>query len=304
MTENNLLVSIAMASYNGEKYIGEQLDSIISQTYTNIEIVITDDCSKDNTVNIIKKYQASYSFIFLFVNEQNKGVTKTFERAVTESKGAFIAFCDQDDIWTPNKIETLVNEIGDHDAVYANSELVDAAGNSLGKDFKAIMTMQNYYSGAPFLLSNTVPGHAILAKAVFLKMILPFPKELYFDLWISYNAGGNNGIKFVDKVLVKYRQHERNTMGTDKSKNNKKKLTSQGLFDLKLEELKALSTAHIKNEQTKQILAGVIRYFHKGWSLKRSIFFFKHFNDLLVSKNKPVWRKKLYCVKMIFKPNF
>lgn len=304
MGENNLLVSIAMASYNGEKYIKEQLDSIISQTYTNIEIVITDDCSKDNTVNIIKEYQASYPFIFLFVNEQNKGVTKTFERAVTESNGAFIAFCDQDDIWMPNKIETLVKEIGDHDAVYANSELVDAAGNSLGKDFKGIMTMQNYYSGAPFLLSNTVPGHAILAKAAFLKMIIPFPKELYFDLWVSYNAGGNNGIKFVDDVLVKYRQHESNTMGTDKSKNNKKKLTGQGLFDLKLEELKALSTAHVKNEQTKKILAGVIKYFHKGWSLKRSIFFFKHYNDLLVSKNKPVWRKKLYCVKMIFKPNF
>lgn len=304
MIDNIPLVSVAMASYNGEKYIGEQLDSIISQTYTNIEIVIVDDGSADNTVNIIKDYQTRYSFIFLFINEQNKGVTKTFERAAIESKGTFIAFCDQDDIWVTDKIETLVKEIGEHDAIYANSQLVDAAGNSLGRDFSAIMKMQSYYSGTPFLLSNTVPGHAVLAKAAFLKKIIPFPAELFFDVWIAYNAGGNNGIKFINKVLVKYRQHESNTVGTGKSKNKKNKRTAQELFDIKLKELKALLPAPIKDEHTKQVLAGVLKYFHRGWSLKRSVFFFKHYNDLLVSKNKPVWRKKLYCIKMFFKPNF
>jgi len=304
MNHNNPMVSVAMASYNGGKYISEQLDSIISQTYTNIEIVIVDDGSSDNTINIIKDYQAQYPFIFLFLNERNKGVTKTFERAVAESKGAFIAFCDQDDIWIADKIETLVKEIGEHDAIYANSQLVDAAGNSLGRDFSAIMKMQSYYSGTPFLLSNTVPGHAVLAKAVFLKRIVPFPAELFFDVWVAYNAGGNNGIKFIDKTLVKYRQHESNTVGTNQSKNKKNKRTTQELFDIKLKELKALEPAPIKDEHTRQVLARVIQHFHRGWSLRRSVFFFRHYNDLLISKNKPEWRKKLYCIKMFFKPNF
>lgn len=304
MVANNPLVSVAMASYNGEKYIGEQLDSIINQTYTNLEIVIVDDGSKDNTINIIKDYQTQYPFIFLFINDTNKGVTKAFERAVVESKGVFIAFCDQDDIWMVNKIETLVNEIGEHDAVYANSQLIDANGNSLGSDFNSIMKMQSYYSGTPFLLSNTVPGHAVLAKAGFLKNILPFPKELFFDLWIAFNAGGNNGIKFVDKVLVKYRQHESNTVGTSQSTNKKQKKTAQQHFDIKLQELKALATASIKDKHTKEVLAGVLKHFNKSWSLQRSLFFFKNYNDLLVSKNKPTWRKKLYCLKMIFKANY
>jgi glycosyltransferase involved in cell wall biosynthesis len=293
-----------MATYNGAKYIEEQLQSIIHQTYSNLEIVIVDDCSKDNTVEIVEQYQQEYPFIRLYVNEQNSGVTKTFEAAIQECSGEFIAISDQDDIWELNKIEILVNEIGEHDAVYSNSLLVDASGHSLSKSFTTIMNMKTYYSGAPFLLSNSVPGHTILMKQEFVQNILPFPPKMLFDLWIGFCAAGNNGIKFVDKTLVKYRQHETNTIGTRDSKNKKKKESIQAQFKFKLNELKTLATAPIKDERTKLILQKMIGHFHQKWSFKRSAFFFKYYDDILVSKKKPTFRKKLFCMKMFFKPNY
>ncbi len=304
MEENKQLVSIAMATYNGARYIGEQLDSIINQTYKNIELVIVDDCSKDGTVEIVRQYQIKYPFIRLFQNESNRGVTKTFQTAIEHANGTFIAISDQDDIWVKDKIDILVSEIGQHDAVYANSLLVDANGNSLGKSFTTIMNMKSYYSGAPFLLSNSVPGHAILMKKEFVQKILPFPEKMLFDLWIGFCAAGNNGIKFVNKELVHYRQHETNTIGTRDSKNKKKKETVAAQFAFKLNELKTLATAPIKDERTKMVLAKMIALFHRKWSFQRSAFFFKYYNDILVSKKKPTFRKKLFCIKMFFKPNF
>jgi glycosyltransferase involved in cell wall biosynthesis len=305
MAESNIkLVSVAMATYNGAKYIGEQLQSIINQSYANIELVIVDDCSKDNTVEVIKSFQAKHAFIKLLQNEQNSGVTRTFETAIKNCNGLYIALSDQDDIWVKDKIETLVKEIGEYDAVYANSLLVDANGESLGKSFTSIMNMKTYHSGAPFLLSNSVPGHAILMKKDFVQRILPFPEKMLFDLWIGFNAAGNNGIKFVDKELVHYRQHESNTIGTRDSKNKKQKKTAADEFTFKLTELKTLATAPIKDERTKMILNTMVALFNKKWSFKRSAFFFKYYNDILVSKKKPTFRKKLFCLKMFFKPNY
>ena len=305
MISNNLpLVSIAMASYNGERFIKEQLDSILNQSYQNIELVIVDDCSKDNTVEIIKNYQSKFSNIKLFQNEMNSGVTKTFEKAIQESAGDFIAISDQDDIWELNKIEILMNEIENYDAVYSNSLLVDAKGNSLNKSFTTIMNMKTYHSGTPFLLSNSVPGHTILMKRDFVEKILPFPKDMLFDLWIGFCAAGNNGIKFVDKTLVKYRQHESNTIGTRDSKNKKQKDKVQIQFEKKLFELKTLATAPIQDAKTLDILNQMITHFHRRWSFARMCFFFKYYDEILISKKKATFRKKFFCIKMFFKPNF
>jgi glycosyltransferase involved in cell wall biosynthesis len=304
MDSNRALVSIAMATYNGAKYINEQLDSIVHQSYQNIEIIIVDDCSTDNTINIIRNYKEKFSNITLLQNAVNSGVTKTFEKAIVASTGFFIAICDQDDIWELNKIEILVNEIGEHDAVYSNSLLVDKNGESLNKSFTSIMNMKTYYGGTPFLLSNSVPGHTILMKKAFVQDILPFPLKMLFDLWIGFCAAANNGIKFVDKTLVRYRQHDTNTIGTRDSANKKKKESIQTQFQFKLNELKTLATASIKDVHTKEILNEMIEHFHMKWSFKRSAFFFKNYDSILVSKKKPTFRKKLFCIKMFFKPNF
>lgn len=292
-----------MASYNGEKYIGEQLDSILSQGYRNIEIVIVDDGSTDNTASIIQEYQQRHPFIRFLQNESNLGVSKTFVRAIIECRGQLVALADQDDIWMPQKLQVLFDAIGDYDAAYGNSLLVDAAGGSLDKTFAALMNMKTYKSGASFLFSNTVPGHAMLVKMDFLQSIMPFPAEVFYDHWIGFNAASNNGIRYVDEILVHYRQHESNAVGTRMVKNKRKKDPLPEQFRKKKAQLLALSTAKIKDEVTRELLAKMIRHFHRGWSLRRSLFFFRNMNTLLLSKNKPGYRKMLFCAKMFFKPN-
>jgi glycosyltransferase involved in cell wall biosynthesis len=294
--QNKPLVSIALATYNGEKYIQEQLNSLFNQTYKHIEIVVVDDCSKDATVSIIKHYQQQYSNISLLVNEHNSGVTKTFENAIRNCNGEFTALCDQDDYWLPQKIETLVQAIGNHDGVYSNSLLVDAHLQSLGKSFNSIMHMQSYYTGSPFLHSNSVPGHTMLLKKEFIEKVLPIPANVLFDLWLGYCAAANNGLLYVDEVLVHYRQHSSNAIGTKDSANKKLKRTTKEEFEFKRKELATLATAPITNKHTQQI--------HRGWSLNRCLFFFKNLNEILASKQKPYYRKVLYCIKMFFKPNY
>lgn len=298
------LVSVAMATYNGEKYIAEQLQSITHQSYKNIEIVITDDASSDNTIAVIQQFQQQYPFIKLFTNPVNSGVTKTFQHSFTNCAGDFIAIADQDDIWALDKIETLINTIGNEDAVYSNSELVNKTGAPLGQLFSSLMHLQSYYSGAPFLMGNCIPGHTIIMRAAFLKNILPLPQEIMFDRWISFCAAANNGIKYIDRPMVKYRQHDTNTIGTGKSKNKGRRKTKTERFEAKLAELKILDNATVTNEHTKQILHQMLVLFTRKPSLQRSIFFFKNIDELLVVKNKPHYRKILYCIKMFFKANY
>jgi glycosyltransferase involved in cell wall biosynthesis len=297
-------ISIAIATYNGAKYIETQIDSILNQTLKPYEIIITDDSSTDNTVELLKRFQSKHDFIKLFVNDSNKGVTKTFENSVKNCTGDYIALSDQDDIWMPHKLDVLVTNLKEEDAVYGNSLLVDQNGKSLGVDFKTILIMRSLYIGSPLLLSNCVPGHAILMKKNFAKMILPFPEVVMFDKWIGFSAAAGSGLKFVDEILVHYRQHDTNTVGTRKSKNKKIRKTNTEIFNQKLLELKDMQKAPIKEESTKRILAEMIKHFHRKWSLRRSIFFFKNIDTILLLKNKPHYRKILFCIKMFFKPNY
>ena len=166
------------------------------------------------------------------------------------------------------------------------------------------MVLKSYYDGSPFLIGNCVPGHTILMKADFVKNILPIPAEIMFDRWISFCAAGNNGIKYVDMLLVHYRQHESNAIGVGKSKNKKTRKTKKEKFDIKLAELKVMNKAPISNPATKLVLHQMLQLFTHKLSLKRSLFFFKNIDTVLVIKNKPRYRKILYSLKMFFKPNY
>lgn len=107
---HNKKVSVVMATYNGEKYIKAQLDSLYNQTYTDYELIILDDCSKDNTVKIIKEYiqKRELSDWRIFMNEENIGWRKNFIEGLKRARGEYIFFADQDDIWIKDKIEKIV----------------------------------------------------------------------------------------------------------------------------------------------------------------------------------------------------
>ena len=113
-------VSVVMCTYNGAKYLREQLDSIISQTYPIYELIVQDDCSTDETVAIIKEYMETYSFIKLYVNEHNLGFNQNFKSATMKATGDYVAISDQDDVWFPEKLEKQVLAIGNHDICGSN----------------------------------------------------------------------------------------------------------------------------------------------------------------------------------------
>jgi len=127
------LVSIVMATYNGQDFLCQQIDSIIGQSYSNLEIIIQDDGSSDGTCNIVRRYALKDSRIQFFKNKENLGIVQNFYDLIDKATGEYIAISDQDDIWKPNKIEFLINHIGIHSLIYSDSQLIDQSGDQTGK---------------------------------------------------------------------------------------------------------------------------------------------------------------------------
>src|SRR5947209_4830727 len=126
----NPLISVVLCTYNGGDFLKEQIDSILNQTWDAFELIISDDHSSDNTKNILQTYNAHPS-VRLFFQDKNLGPIKNVEFSLRQTKGDFIAFSDQDDIWKPEKLETLFSNIGDRLLVYSDSELVNEKGEAL-----------------------------------------------------------------------------------------------------------------------------------------------------------------------------
>src|ERR1700741_3685870 len=105
------LVSVALCTYNGEKFLEKQLDSIFLQDYSNLEIVVVDDCSKDNTWDILQRYAHNNERLRLYRNRRNLGYSRNFEKAIKLCRGDLIALADQDDIWEKEKIRILANSM-------------------------------------------------------------------------------------------------------------------------------------------------------------------------------------------------
>lgn len=203
------LISILLCTYNGAEYLEEQIQSILNQTYTNIEVIISDDASKDETIEIIKKYSSNAKFI-INLNPTNVGLNKNIELAAALSNGYFICFSDQDDIWLPEKIEHLYNAIDNYSLIYSDSILIDAKGNYLNKNLSDFRKLQDVFDSKGFSVDNAVSGHSMMATKETMKWALPIPEGHFYDWWIAVQASNLNGIKYLDKKLTLYRQHTKN----------------------------------------------------------------------------------------------
>jgi len=213
--QNKQLVSIALATYNGERFLKEQLDSILNQTYQNTEIIITDDASTDGTKNILKEYATKDNRIKVLFNDSNLGLLRNFEKVVKLTQGSIIAFSDQDDVWALDKIEKLLANMGDAMLVYCNSEYIDADGKSMKQklsDYRKPFNGRNL-----FIMDEDsgiwITGHALLFRRELLDIAFPFTPYIYHDAWIAYIAMIKGTVKFIPDVLVYYRQHGNNAVG-------------------------------------------------------------------------------------------
>ncbi len=218
------IVSVVMPTYNGEKYIAQQLQSLSEQTFKDFKLIVTDDNSSDNTISVIKQFKDKFE-IKIVKNEKNLGYNKNFEKAISLADTEYIAMCDQDDIWHKDKLSLLLENIKENSLIYANSHLIDEDGTSLGISLsqKLKSNFISTHSVLPFIYANCVSGHASLFKKELIPYILPFPKKIYYDLWIAVNAASLNGVKYLDKDLVDYRQHVNSVVTKEKLDKKKDK---------------------------------------------------------------------------------
>jgi hypothetical protein len=201
------LVSIVLCTYNGSRFLVEQMDSLLAQTYSNVEIIAADDCSSDDSVAILSRYADRDPRIQIIVNQANLGFADNFARALHRSRGELIAPCDQDDIWLPNKLATLVAAINTRSMAYCDSTLIDERGRTLGYSLSQVVSMMSIDDPAPFAFGNCVSGHAMLFRRELLDHALPIPANFFHDWWLAAVAASMSGIEFCNKSLVLYRQH-------------------------------------------------------------------------------------------------
>jgi len=287
---NKPLVSIILCTYNGEKFLKEQLDSLINQTYSNFEIIVSDDCSTDNTRIVLNDY-AHISNVHLYYKKQNEGYIKNFETAASLCNGTFIAFSDQDDIWVPNKIETLVNNIGTYLLVYSDSLLVNELGESLNKKLSDISVMYSGKSTRGFILWNVVWGHTMLIKKELLECCLPIPNNIPHDIWMAFKATTLSGIVYVNEVLTYYRQHS-NTV--TRITYNKDQVAKRRAYEERFKEFETklnwfkIMRDHERFEE-KTFYTNLVNFYaekNKAFSWKLFFFMLKHHKDLFMFRRK------------------
>lgn len=260
-------IEILLATYNGEKYLNEQIDSIINQTYTNWKLLIRDDGSEDRTLEILKEYEKKDERIsILRDNKGNLGFVKNFEELLKNSSEEFIMFSDQDDYWLENKIEKYIGVLENLDVeklkkpllIHSNSFVCDEKLNILKKNFvDSKVALQ--YGGNGYFFAYFVQGSTTLINRKLIDLGLPFLKSVtlhdrYFHLLVEFFG---NRI-FIDESLIKYRQHRNNEIGAKSSVI--KKILFKRYFDDSDRDLILDIDEKYRNKQKKDNEKWIIKY--------------------------------------------
>ncbi|MFI5451276.1 glycosyltransferase [Pedobacter sp. UC225_61] len=215
------LISIALCTYNGSKYIEQQVYSILNQSYKNIEIVIVDDNSTDDTYHLLEKLKQQHSQLKVFRNKANLGFNKNFEIAIKLCTGKYIAISDQDDIWLPQKLELLLKNIGDNWLIFSNSEWVDENEVSMGRQILKPSFTMNERDFRSILFYNSVTGHTVLFNKEFVDYFTPIPTLGYYDWWMGFVAMYHNKATCLNECLTLHRMHS-SSVTTSAYSNDKK----------------------------------------------------------------------------------
>lgn len=294
------LVSIAICTYNGEKFLVEQLDSIVNQTYANLEFIVVDDQSKDGTLAILKSYSEKYSNFKVYENEVNLGYVKNFEKAIGLCNGEFIALADQDDIWDLEKITIMIKSIGDNILLYHDSEFIAESGETLNRKMSDI---RHFYAGNDsrvFLLENCISGHAILFKKELLNATSTFPTNTFHDWWLAYIACNNGKIGFINNCLVNYRQHiKANTNILRENRGVIKKRNALLQMEKEFERLTVFECYPFNNNQPfiTKFLALFNSRMSSYFSFSLAFFIYSNRKELLFIQKKSSLSKLNYCLK-------
>lgn len=219
------MILIILSTYNGEKYLKEQLDSIFFQTYKNFEIIARDDGSNDNTINILKSYN-----IKILDTDKNLGAKLSFSTllnyAVKNTDAEYFMFCDQDDIWKSDKIEKTIANMKELEKensdlpllVHTDLEVVDEKLNVLNKSFwKYEKRDPSLNSINRLIMQSTVTGCTMMINRKLAELSFPVSENsIMHDWWISMVASNFGKIAYLEESTISYRQHSSNDTGSKK----------------------------------------------------------------------------------------
>ena len=200
------MISVCVATYNGEKFIREQIDSILCQLSSDDEIIVSDDGSTDGTIVIINCIGDKR--IRIIEGPRKHSPTFNFENALKEAKGNYIFLADQDDVWKTNKVEVCMKWLQKYDCVVSDAQVTDSNLNPLYPSLYAIMQVRQGH------IYNTVwkngyTGCCMAFRRNILEASLPFPKDITMhDIWIGNVAAYKYNVKFIPDKLILFRRHK------------------------------------------------------------------------------------------------
>lgn len=218
-------VSVALASYNGELFLGRQLESIARQTQLPDQVVVSDGGSDDGSVELVRDFFAAHPALggVLVADGTCLGVSANFERAIAATTGELVALCDQDDVWAPDRLERGAAAFDDPTVLltHSNARLVDAAGApigiglfaALGVGGRELAQLAGPDAFALLIRRNLITGATAMVRRDLLNLALPFPEEWVHDEWLGILAAATGGIVPLSAELIDYRQHGGNQIG-------------------------------------------------------------------------------------------
>lgn len=219
------MISVCMATYNGERFLRQQIDSIISQLGEDDELIISDNGSTDGTLEIINSYKDKRIKLFHYPKsseklntkiKKDKNITNNFENGLRNCKGDIICLSDQDDVWTSNKLATQIRCLENYELVMSNATTIDEFGNVIKEKLYDVNPIKKG------IFSFRARGCLYIFKRELLEKALPIPRSVFsHDLWLITLAEFRKTVLFIDESLVLHRRGIGNasTDVSEKSKN-------------------------------------------------------------------------------------
>lgn len=291
-------IAIVLSTYNGEKYISEQLDSILNQTYQDFMLYIRDDGSKDSTISIIKKYEASHPAKITLIRDElgNLHVFNSYRQLLLQSAGDYFVFCDQDDIWDVKKLEIMKEVMNEKEKTNPNKGILLAHDYSVFKSEDSHTFIQSVHKTTKLtqkeidngLFQGFIAGCTSMFNKPAKNLFLKYTEIGIHDKHIVnlLNLFGN--IYLLPNKLIQYRVHDGNTVGLKKTQKNGTLIKDLLKYFFKKEEYRKFilnEYFYMQDEMAKQIESGILKqneYYSSSeldqmntWSRKK--WYLKHF---------------------------
>lgn len=294
MLKDNVIVDILMSTYNGEKYIEEQINSLLAQSYTNWNLIIRDDYSSDNTIQIVEKFQKQYPQKISIIkdNLKNLGINQSFFVLMQNSRADYLMFCDQDDFWLPDKIKLTLEEILkieknnhsiNHPAlIFSDLKVVNENLKIIVESFWQIMSINpnNAKQINKIIVRNSVTGCTMMINKPLKNMIEKIPQAaLIHDWWITLVACLFAQISYINQPTILYRQHNNNVMGLGKKSKIKQLLANpfktfkelkkkEISFQIQAKQLLEIYRENIKDQDKVNILENYSNLYQKNYLIR------------------------------------